>query len=207
MVPNPRPTNRLWCGIPVSRTLLAFARALSCVRSSIASPSDSPGWKTFGFIWYRSSTELVSRELHGNEAGFGSYNPSMGVQRKRANIVNQNRPLDRDSDRSSRRHLVCGRYQNTAAADVHRPARALYLLSPSDCITGIQRNGEANSASTFWSIEGTRVVPCSFHRSSTRMNVVPQRVTYFTEVEPAMLSPLARSITRVCRAIRSRTST
>jgi len=98
--------------------------------------------------WYQSSTELVSRELHSNETVIGSYNPSVDVQRKRASIVKQNRPLDHDSDRSSRRKLVCVRYQYAAAADVHRLPRALYLLWSIDCIPGTKRDGETNSAST-----------------------------------------------------------
>ena len=116
--------------------------------------------------WFRLSSQFVTRELHGNEAVVGSHNHSMDVQRKRPNIVDQNRPLDHDSDRISRRHLVCGRYQHAVAADVHGPARALYRLSPNDCIADIKRDREANSTSTFRSIENTQALRC-FHRSST----------------------------------------
>jgi hypothetical protein len=78
----------------------------------------------------------------------------MDVQRKRANVAHENRPLDHDSNRSIRRRLVCGRYQHALAADVHRSARTLYLLSPMDGVTGTKLDGEANSAATFRSIEG-----------------------------------------------------
>jgi len=138
-----------------SRELLVFASTLSCVRSSIAILPDSLCWRTLGLIWwYQSSAELVSRELHGNETVIGSYNPSVGVQRRRTSIVDQDRPLDHDPDRSSSRHPVCGRYHYAAAADIYSLARALYLLSPSDCITGTKRDAETNSASTFQSLEG-----------------------------------------------------
>jgi len=46
------------------------------------------------------------------------------------------------------------------AADVHRLARTLYLLSPMNGVTSKKRDGEANSAATFRSIEGTQ----AFHR-------------------------------------------
>ena len=39
------------------------------------------------------------------------------------------------------------------------------------------------------------------------MNEASQRVIYFTDVEPAMLIPPARSMTRVSKGIGSRTST
>jgi hypothetical protein len=78
----------------------------------------------------------------------------MDVQRKRANVADENRPIDHDSDRSIWRHLVCGRYQHSLAADVHRPARTLYPLSPMDGVTDTKLDGEANSAATFRSIEG-----------------------------------------------------
>ena len=98
---------------------------------------------------------------------------------------------------------MCGRYQYAVAADVHRPAHGLYCLSPSDCVAGTKRDGETNSASSFWPTEGTQVVHCLFHRSSTKMNEAAQRVTSFTEVEPAMLIPPARSMTRVSKGIGS----
>jgi hypothetical protein len=108
----------------------------------------------------------VSCEFHRNEAVVGSYDPSMGVQRQRASIVDQNWPLDYDSDGSSRRYVVCGRYEHAVAADVHRSGPALYLLLPSDGITGVKRDGKANSASTFRSVEGTQALPCLFHNPS-----------------------------------------
>ena len=153
------------------------------------------------------SSEFVSRKSHSYEAVVGSYNRSMRVQRKRALTADQNRPLDHDSDRSSRKHLVCGSNQRPVATDVHGLARTCYLLLPSDCVTGRKREGKANSAPTFRRIEGTQALHCLSHRSSTKMNEASQRVTYFTEVEPATLIPWARSITRVSKGIGSRTST
>jgi hypothetical protein len=139
--------------------------------------------------WYRLSSQFVSREPHSNEVVVGSYNRSLRVQRKRANATKENWPLDHDSDRGTGRNSVCGCYQHPVATDVHRPTHALYCLAPSDCVTGSKRDGETNSASSFWPIEGTRDVHCPFHRSSTKMNEASQRVTYFTEVEPATLIP------------------
>ena len=149
----------------------------------------------------------MSRESHSNEVVVGSYNRSIRVQRKRAPIADQNRPLDHDPDRATGRNSVRGRYQRAMAADVHCPAHALYCLSPSNCITGTKREGETNSASSFWQIEGAQAVHCRFYRSSTKMNEASQRVACFTEVEPAMLIPSARRITRVSKGIGSRTST
>ena len=102
---------------------------------------------------------------------------------------------------------MCGSNQRPGATDVHRLAPTSYLLLPSACVRGCKREGKPNSPPTFQSIEGARDVRCLFHRSSTRMNVVSQRVTYFTEAEPATLNPSARSMTLVSKGICSRSST
>jgi len=76
---------------------------------------------------------------------------------------------------------VCGRYQDSVAADVHGSAPTRCLLSPGDCITGVKRDGKANSASAFRSVEGAQALPCLFHGSRTSANVVPQKGTAKTE--------------------------
>jgi hypothetical protein len=77
------------------------------------------------------------------------------MQCKWANVVEENWPLHHDADRSIRRHVVISRDQRAEAADVHRPARAFYVLAPIDGVTGAKLDRKANSAAAFLEIEGT----------------------------------------------------
>ncbi len=77
------------------------------------------------------------------------------MQCKWAKVAEENRPLDHDSDRSTRRHVEGSRDQRAQAADVHRPARAFYVLSAIDGVTGAKHDGKANSAATFLAVEIT----------------------------------------------------
>ena len=65
-----------------------------------------------------------------------------------------------------------GGNQQAQDADIHCPACMRYHLLSIDGVTGTKFDGKANSASTFWPIEGAHRLTCSVHRSSTKMNLV-----------------------------------
>jgi hypothetical protein len=106
--------------------------------------------KVLQFGWFRPSTQFVSSDSHGNEAVVASYNRATDVQSKR-DVADGDRPLDHDADQGTWRQLVCGCHQHAVAADIHRPARTLYLLWPLDGVTSnkLERKASLPAALSF----------------------------------------------------------
>jgi hypothetical protein len=95
----------------------------------------------------------------------------MDVQRKRVSIIDGNRPFDHDADRGAGRQIVSGCHQHATAADIHRPALALYLLPNMNVVTGAKLDGEASLPATFRSIEGIQILHRESLASGAKINL------------------------------------
>lgn len=115
--------------------------------------SSAPRTKRTSSIWAAAETAKPQA---------ASDDPSKGIAE--ASASNTNRRI--------RRQIAGSSHQHTTAADVHRHALALYLLSSMDSVTGTQLHGEASLPPAFRSSEGTHICCCDAARAGS----APRRI-------------------------------